>query len=406
MVHDLPMTEDPTSDAEDDTTQDTDEIAREEVADGARPAATLRDPSALQAALAMWLDIRLGDGARPRITALEMPSANGMSSDTVLFDAEWHEGDARVRRRLVARIAPDDEAFPIFPSYELARQFDTIRLVGELSDVPVPEVLWLENDAGAIGSPFFVMARVDGLVPPDRMPYNFGSWLSEAGPEDQMHLQRATVDLLVRLHAIADPVAHFDFSDPHDDPASSPLRRHVAAQRRYYEWVTDGGERSPLIERGFEWLEANWPADEGPTVLNWGDARIGNVMYDGFEPVAVLDWEMAALGPPEIDLAWMIFLHRFFEDIASAMGLDGMADFMRRDDVAATYAERSGYTPRDLDWFTLYAALRHGIIMSRVTRRAVAFGEAEMPEDIDDLIMHRAALEAMLEGTYWSSLGL
>lgn len=395
------MTEDAHSDREDDRA----EMSEEEVGDGARPAASLRDPAALTAALSTWLDIRLGDDARPRITSLEMPSANGMSSDTVLFDAEWNEAGTEVRRHLVARIAPDEEAFPIFPSYELARQFDTIRVVGELSDVPVPEVLWLENDAGAIGSPFFVMARVDGQVPPDRLPYNFGSWLSEAAPDDQMYLQRATVDLLVRLHAIADPELHFDYSDPHDDPSHSPLRRHVAGQRRYYEWVTDEGERSPLIERGFDWLEANWPAEEGPTVLSWGDARIGNVIYDGFEPVAVLDWEMASLGPREIDLAWMIFMHRFFEDIALAIGLTGMEGFMDRDDVVAWYTERSGYSPRDLDWFTLYAALRHGVIMSRLTRRAVAFGEVEMPADVDDLIMHRATIEAMLDGSYWSSLG-
>ena len=51
----------------------------------------------------------------------------------------------------------------------------------------------------------------------------------------------------------------------------------------------------------------------------------------------------------------------------------------------------------------MYAALRHGVVvMSQVQRRAIKFGEAEMPEDIDDLIMHRATLEQMLEGEYWS----
>ena len=52
----------------------------------------------------------------------------------------------------------------------------------------------------------------------------------------------------------------------------------------------------------------------------------------------------------------------------------------------------------------MYAALRHGIIMSQVQRRAIAFGEAEMPDDIDDLIMHRATLEQMLTGDYWPSV--
>ena len=70
--------------------------------------------------------------------------------------------------------------------------------------------------------------------------------------------------------------------------------------------------------------------------------------------------------------------------------------------VAALYERITTYTPRHLDFFTMYAALRHGIVMSRVQRRAIHFGEAEMPEDIDELIMHRDTLEAMLAGRYWN----
>jgi len=110
---------------------------------------------------------------------------------------------------------------------------------------------------------------------------------------------------------------------------------------------------------------------------------------------------LAALGPRELDLGWMIFLHRFFEDIAAKLGMPGMPHFMRRDDVAATYESLTGHTPRALDFYTMYAALRHGIIMSRIQHRAIHFGEATMPADVDDLIMHRATLEAMLAGTYW-----
>jgi aminoglycoside phosphotransferase (APT) family kinase protein len=125
-------------------------------------------------------------------------------------------------------------------------------------------------------------------------------------------------------------------------------------------------------------------------------------MYRHFAPVAVLDWEMAALGPRELDLAWMVFLHRFFEDLAIRYGLPGMPSFLRRDDVAASYEALTGHAPRHLDWHFVYAALRHGVIMARVQRRSIHFGEATMPEDPDDLVMHRASLEAMLAGSYWS----
>ena len=172
--------------------------------------------------------------------------------------------------------------------------------------MPVPTVWWCEPDPAALGAPFFVMSRVDGRVPPDIMPYNFGdSWLYDADPADQRHLQDATVDVLARLHAVDRPAERFSFLAPDD------LRRHpppppgggdpglvrVRGGRR--------ASRSPLVERGFAWLDEHWPADEGEAVLSWGDSRIGNMMFDDFDPVAVLDWEMAGIGPRELDVAWL-----------------------------------------------------------------------------------------------------
>jgi aminoglycoside phosphotransferase (APT) family kinase protein len=184
-------------------------------------------------------------------------------------------------------------------------------------------------------------------------------------------------------------------------PGDTALRRHVADLVSYYEWVTSDGVRSPLIERTFEWLDDHWPTHEGPTVVSWGDARIGNMMFRDFEPVAVLDWEMAALGPAEVDIGWMVYLHRFFDDTAISAGLPGMGRFMHIDDVAASYESFAGRAPRDLEFYTLYAALRFAVVMSRIARRHAHFGEIAMPEDPDDMITHRAGLERMLAGTYW-----
>jgi aminoglycoside phosphotransferase (APT) family kinase protein len=247
------------------------------------------------------------------------------------------------------------------------------------------------------------MERVDGVVPPDVMPYPFGSWLSEASRADQDRLQRSSVQVLADLHGAdvsTEDVAFLEL----DRPGETALRRHVADQGAYYEWVVSDGARSPLIERGFEWLHDHWPSDEGDPVISWGDARIGNMIFRDFEPVAVLDWEMVAVGPREIDLGWMIYLHRFLDDLALDAGFPGMRHFMRIDDVVATYVARSGYTPRDLEFYTLYAALRHAVVMSRVARRQILFGEITMPEDPDDMIMHRPTVEKMLAGTYWDGV--
>jgi aminoglycoside phosphotransferase (APT) family kinase protein len=385
--------------------EDRDTVVREQQPSTvARPRTSTRDPEVLRARLQAWLETKLPAGAAPRVPAVTAPDTNGLSSETLLFDASWRvDGVPRVHQ-LVARMAPDTTAVPVFPRYNMHRQFLVMRGVREYSDVPVPQVLWSEPDADPLGAPFFVMERIAGKVPPDLMPYNFDSWVTAAGEHERAAMQESSLRVLAGLHRIAQPTALFSFLG---QPANGneALQRHVAEQWDYYQWASDDGVRSPLIERTFDRLRDTWPAETGPAVLSWGDARIGNILYREFSAVAVLDWEMAALGVPEIDIAWFFYLHRFFEDIAAGYGLPGLPTFLRRDDVAARYADLTGYQPRDLDFFTMYAALRHAIIMFRIHRRTVHFGEATMPADPDDMITHRASLEAMLEGTYWDRVG-
>jgi aminoglycoside phosphotransferase (APT) family kinase protein len=70
--------------------------------------------------------------------------------------------------------------------------------------------------------------------------------------------------------------------------------------------------------------------------------------------------------------------------------------------LATRYHEASGRQVGDLTWHIAYAAMRHGVIMRRVTERAVLFGEAIRPADIDEMIIHRATLRQMLDGSYWA----
>ncbi|GAA2098260.1 phosphotransferase family protein [Streptomyces albiaxialis] len=362
-----------------------------------RPRTTTRRPGELGRRLDAWLAARL-PGAR----ALDpvVPESNGMSSETVLFGLD-HPGAPATGCAL--RLAADPAAYTVFPRYDMARQYRVQRLVAEHSDVPVPRVLWLEEDERPLGAPFFVMERVEGRVPPDVMPYTYeGNWLHSATPAERAALEEGTLSVLARLHGQVPADRAGFLAEP---GPGAPLRRHVAAQRRYYAWVVADRPRSPVIERGFAWLEANWPEDDGDTVVCWGDARIGNIVYDGFAPAAVLDWEMAALGPRELDLGWTVYLHRFFQDLTESTGQEGLPDLFRRRAVETRYAELTGHTPRAMDFHTFYAALRHAIVMLRIAYRRVHFGEAVPPPDPDDLIMHRATLERMLKGTYWEELG-
>ncbi|MFJ8137952.1 phosphotransferase family protein [Streptomyces sp. NPDC096013] len=358
-----------------------------------RPRTTTRDPEELAHRLTAWLGARL-PGAKA--VDIRVPASNGMSSETLLFDIEHPEPPLRA---CALRLAADPAAYTVFPVYDIPRQFRTMRLVADRTDLPVPDVRWLEEDPGPLGAPFFVMERAEGRVPPDVMPYTYeGNWLHAATDAEREHLEAASVALIARLHDQV-PVSEAEFLTlPGDGDA---LTRHVASQRAYYAWVVGGIARSPLIESAFDRLTDLWPADPGEPVLNWGDARIGNVVYDGFDPVAVLDWEMAALAPREVDLGWTVYLHRFFQDLTVAFGQPGLPEFFRRDRVEARYAELTGHTPRDMEFYTLYAALRHAIVMLRIAYRQVHFGEADIPADPDTLILHHGSLRAMVQGSYW-----
>ncbi len=178
-----------------------------------------------------------------------------MSSETVLFDATWNESGRGGTRSLVARLAPEDSAVPVFPRYDLDRQARVIRLVGERTDVPVPRVRWFEPDPTPLGSPFIVMDRVEGAAPPDVMPYNFGSWLMDASLEDQRRLQDASVRILAEIHGVEatdDELAFLDGRRAGRHAAPSARERpgrvlRVGARRR----SPRAGDRGRLrVDRG------------------------------------------------------------------------------------------------------------------------------------------------------------
>ncbi|WP_369215846.1 phosphotransferase family protein, partial [Streptomyces flavofungini] len=355
-----------------------------------------REPEELARRLTAWLGTRLPGAEAADVS---VPESNGMSSETLLFTVEHPEPPVR---RCALRVAADPAAYTVFPVYDMPRQYRTMRLVAAHTDVPVPRVLWLEEDPEPLGAPFFVMERVEGRVPPDVMPYTYeGNWLHAASDAERARLEEASVSVLARLHDQV-PVAEARFLQAPGE--GGPLRRHLAAQRAYYEWVVRGLPRSPLIESAFDRLDELWPQTTGAPVLNWGDARIGNIIYDGFEPAAVLDWEMASFAPREVDLGWTVYLHRFFQDLTVSLGQPGLPEFLRRDRVEAAYARLTGHTPRDMDFYTLYAALRHAVVMLRVAYRQVHFGEAAAPAtagEADRLILHHGSLAAMVRGSYW-----
>lgn len=357
-----------------------------------------RNLAALPNDLAQWLSTVLPDGVRPEVTVEGGSDATGMSSETLILSAVWDRDRERVAEKLVMRVAPTAEDIPVFPSYRLDQQFETVRLVASKTDVPVPPVRWIEPTGEVLGRPFYLMDYIEGLVPPDVMPYTFGgNWLADASPRARRELQDATVDVLAKLHAIPDASSTFSFLSQ-DAPDDSPMQRRFNWCKSMYDFSVPGIGRAPLLERSIDWLEANWPheAEAAEPVLLWGDSRIGNVLYEGFRPVAVLDWEMAALGPREFDVSWLLFAHMMFEEVAHIAGLPGLPMFLREEDVRATYTSHTGVELGDLRWFHVCAGVLFGCFFMRTLARRIHFGEAEKPENVDAMFYHGALLKRLI----------
>ena len=326
-----------------------------------------------------------------------------MSSETLLFTAPWRRGRRQVERRLVARIEPPATDYPVFTTYDLDMQFRVMRLVRARPTVPVPETFWYEPDPTVLGGAFFVMDRVDGLVPPDVLPYTFGdNWVFDGTDADRRAIQESAVEALAGIHAVT--------PDRHDlgVPAARPDRRHRArTQPRPLAGlprVGGAGPPSPLLADCFAWLTDNLPTDVSADALSWGDGRIGNMMFRDNEVVAVLDWEMAGGGParggPGVDVLPPPVLpgpgrRPGGAGAARHVPAGGRGRLLCRGIRPAPRATSPGTSP--------IAAMRHGAIMRRVTERSIYFGEAEAPDDIDELIMHRATLRGILDGTYWAA---
>ena len=357
-----------------------------------------RDTATVPSLMSRWLSTVLPSGATPKVTVESGIDSTGMSSETIILIARWQQDGQPIEQKLVARVAPTTEDVPVFPMYRLDHQFDVMRKVDELTDVPVPRVRWLETTGEVLGTPFFVMDYVDGVVPPDVMPYTFGgNWFADAPAERQLELQDATVGVLAKLHSIPNAERTFAFLSE-GQKGDAALRRHFNWVRSWYDFAVPDIGRSPLLERTFGWLQDHWPDETTAreSVLLWGDARVGNVLYRDFQPVAVLDWEMVTLGPRELDVAWMIYAHTVFQELAGLATLPGLPEVMREEDVRATYQRLTGVEVGDLRWFYVYSGVMWACVFMRTGARRVHFGETEKPDDVESLFYHAGLMKRLI----------
>jgi aminoglycoside phosphotransferase (APT) family kinase protein len=339
------------------------------------PVPEQRDQAETRLVLARWLEEHLPGVSDATISQISTPSLSGFSGETLLFDATWRESGHHREEGLVVRVAP--MAYQIFLEPRFREQHRVVEILATETDVRVPPVWAYEPDPGPLGAPFSVLGKVAGDVPSDMPPYHVEpGWLEPLSPAARESMWWSAIDALASVHGLDPTTLGLGFLD---QPAFG--RTGVDQHLGYYEAMLDWSDPGPLpvVESALSWLRGHQPEDppEGPRLI-WGDARMGNLIFRDCAVQAVLDWEMVTLGPPEVDLAWFLWMDRHHSEGCGVPRLEG---FPAQDPTVARYESLLGRSVRDLEWYSVFAGFRFAVIMVRVAQMFQAFGL--LPPDSD-----------------------
>ena len=294
--------------------------------------------------------------------------AQGLSSKTILFKATWMEQGVPHQRDLVARIQRDT-ACPLLA--DVFHQYRTMQAVAAASDAAVPPLFLAESDCGIVGTPFFLMDRVDGRVPPDFPSYHAQGWFAELSPAQREQAWWNGIREMEKLHRIGwQPFPFLAHGTKGPPGAGFYLENFIG---KWFDWAAQG-QRYPLLEAAIRCLLDHQPPIEQPGLV-WNDARMGNTMFARDLRVASLfDFEVATLGPAEIDLAWWLYA----EDIFSVQfGIERIAGIPNRDDAIRGFERIYGRPMPHFEYFEAIAALKHAVISIRDYRNEKKINKPE-----------------------------
>ncbi|MDE1145521.1 MAG: phosphotransferase family protein [Azospirillaceae bacterium] len=157
----------------------------------------------------------------------------------------------------------------------------------------VPAMVGLCRDESVIGADFYVMERIAGVIPRANLPRGL-----DLGPAEVRRLCLAMVDKLVALHRVDAGAAGLSGLGKGDGYCRRQVEGWSGRYQKARTWNV------PSFTRVRSWLAANTPKDVGACVIH-NDWRFDNLVLDAADPtrvIGVLDWEMATIGDPLMDL--------------------------------------------------------------------------------------------------------
>jgi aminoglycoside phosphotransferase (APT) family kinase protein len=290
-----------------------------------------------RAALAAYIHSRLPSAEAVEIVGLRgMPA--GASNETIGIDLRVSCDGCTYTLPLVLR---PQRTGGILAPYDVARQFNVMRALSGTT-VPVPAVLWHEPDSAVLGAPFFLMERVAG----ETLPL---FWYGSRTPR----LEAAALSLAA-IHAVNWSAAGLSFllPSPGDHPLPPPIECDLAPWRERASHA--GLESHPLLIALGGYLTANEPSDARHALIH-GDPNPGNYLMRADEVVAVLDWELAAIGDPRADFG-------FYAALLSTFG--GMPGDRGQSLLSSAYEVVTGTPLTALDYYEAVGLYKMAVVMA------------------------------------------
>lgn len=328
--------------------------------DELRPTPSLDDPEGVRASLERWFGEAVYPGRQVSIPAVTIPENTGMSNITLLLDCVLDGGAARLP--MVARLQAQGGRLA-FPEYDLPMQYAAMQALTAIDGLRVPQLVALEGEGSVLGTPFYIMRRTEGRIPPDMPPYHMDGWLVAAAADQRRALWSSAVAMMAVLHRQPlDAPPLYGFVQGHRFPRN--LDEQLTYWERYRDWGLEG-TRNEDCEVALRWLREHQP-EEQCLRLCWGDSRMANVIFQpgDNDVAALLDWEMLCIGDPLQDIAWWIFMDELF---SHGIGVPRLEGFPEAHETAAQWAQLSGLDTGQLHYYRVFAGLRISLILARMS---------------------------------------
>lgn len=307
-------------------------------------------------ALRAYLDKHLL-GGQGELVLEQFPG--GHSNLTYLLKSSSLEGsgEAVLRRAPMGPVAPK--------AHDMVREYHLLERIHPVFP-PAPRPVLLCEDASVLGAPFFLMERRHGVVARTAMPPEYAQI-----PDAPRRMSEALVDTLAQLHGIDIAAAGLDTLGK---PQGFNRRQVEGWAGRWTRAETDPTPNAPAV---MAWLLANVPEESAHTLVH-NDFKLDNLMLAAHDPsqvVALLDWEMTAIGDPLVDLGLTLcyWTQRGFPQSRRITVGEGYPGFFSREEFLARYAEKSGRGLSDLlgniGWYEVLGVFKLAVIVQQIYAR-------------------------------------